>query len=179
MNHRILRLLFGKFMLHSAVYSKIKHLIGTNPFCKWMLRLFEKPSESVIQDILIPIEHAPAFYDFMQRSIPISPIWICPFQFYRNDARFTLCPQLKPDVLYLDFGFWDIVPTDRSKGFFNQLIEKKTLELGGFKSLYSDSFFSEDEFWRIYSKSEFSKLKKKYDPKCVFKDLFEKCVRKM
>jgi hypothetical protein len=179
MNHWILRLVFGKFMLHSAVYWKIKHLVGTNPIFNRIVRLFEKPSETVIQDILIPIENAAAFYEFMCRSIRIVPIWICPFQFYRNDTRFPLCPRLDPSVLYLDFGFWDIVPTDKPKGYLNQLIEKKTQELKGFKSLYSDSFFSEEEFWSLYSKSAFSKLKQKYDPEGVFKDLYEKCVRKM
>ena len=179
MNHRILRLLFGKFMLHSKVYWKIKHLVGTNRFMNWIVRLFEKPSESVIQDILIPIQNALSFYEFMRQSIQITPIWICPFQFYRPDTRYLLCPHLDPSTLYLDFGFWDMVPSDKPKGFFNRLIERKTEELQGFKSLYSDSFFTEDEFWRIYSKSSFANIKQKYDPQSVFKDLYDKCVRRI
>jgi FAD/FMN-containing dehydrogenase len=175
MNHWILRLLFGKFMLHSKVYWKIKHLFATNRFLNWILRRFEKPSESVIQDILIPVENAAAFYDFMRRSIQIAPIWICPSI---SDARYSLCP-LDPKVLYLDFGFWDILPSNKPNGYYNRLIEKKTQELNGFKGLYSDSFFSEEEFWKIYPKAAFSDLKKKYDPENVFKGLYDKCVRRM
>jgi FAD/FMN-containing dehydrogenase len=132
----------------------------------------------VIQDILIPIENALPFYHFMWSSIGISPIWICPFQFYEAKARYSLCPQLGATTLYLDFGFWDILPSHQPKGFFNQLIEKKSSELNGFKSLYSDSFYTEEEFWDMYPKSDFTALKKKYDPKNVFKDLYDKCVRR-
>lgn len=179
MNHWILRLLFGKFMLHSKVYWKIKHLVAINPFFHGLIRLFEKPSESVIQDILIPIENALPFYDFLRRKVQITPIWICPFQSFLQNTRYSLCPQLNPNVLYLDFGFWDILPTDKPKGYYNRLIEKKTEELNGFKSLYSDSYYTEEEFWKIYPKDLFLDLKKKYDPGNAFKGLYEKCVRRM
>jgi len=35
-------------------------------------------------------------------------------------------------------------------GYFNRLIERKVAELGGIKSLYSDSFFTPEEFQRYY-----------------------------
>ena len=35
-------------------------------------------------------------------------------------------------------------------GFLNRRIERKVAELSGIKSLYSDSFYTEDEFWSIY-----------------------------
>jgi FAD/FMN-containing dehydrogenase len=179
MNHWILRLLFGKWMLHSKVFWKIKRLAASNPLFHGLLRLFEKPSESVIQDILIPIENALPFYEFLRDSIQIAPIWICPFQSFLQHSHYTLCPKLDPNVLYLDFGFWDILPSDKPKGYYNRLIEKKTEELNGFKSLYSDSYFTEEEFWKIYPKDLIISLKKKYDPGNVFKGLYEKCVRKM
>jgi FAD/FMN-containing dehydrogenase len=77
----------------------------------------------------------------------------------------------------MDFGFWDIVPSNQPNGFLNRLIEREAEALGGFKSLYSDSFYSEKEFWQIHSKKAFLKLKEKYDPKGAFKGLYEKCVR--
>ncbi|HSX38266.1 MAG TPA: FAD-binding oxidoreductase [Chlamydiales bacterium] len=171
MDHFILRLLFGKFMLHSSVYWKIKHLFGTNPLFRKTLEIFESPKESVIQDILMPICNASLFYDFLRQEIQITPIWICPFQFYHSDTRFTFCPKLD---LYLDFGFWDMIPTTHPKGFFNRLVERKTEELGGLKSLYSDSYYTKEEFWNMYSKPTFDQLKRKYDPNLVFKDLYAK-----
>lgn len=176
MQQPLLRLLFGKFMLRSRVYWKIKHLMATNPFLKLATRMLEKPSESVIQDILIPIHKASEFLSFFHQDIGITPIWICPFQSYQPDREYPLC-KLDPKQLYVDFGFWDIVPTDLPKGTLNRAIEQKTQELGGFKSLYSDSYYTEQEFWQIYSKETFSQLKRKYDPRAIFKDLYQKCVK--
>lgn len=177
MNHSVLRFLFGKLMLGSAVYWKISHFVSSHPWIKGLIQKFSKPSESVIQDILVPVHNASKFYEFFRRSIGITPIWICPFHFYHPDREYPLF-KINPDVLYMDFGFWDIVPSDKPDGFLNRLIEKETEKVDGFKSLYSDSFYSEEEFWQIHSKEVFTKLKRKYDPKDSFKDLFEKCVRR-
>ena len=51
-------------------------------------------------------------------------------------------------------------------------IEKKMLELGGNKMLYSKTRVSEDEFWSIYDKKAYSVLRDKYHSK--FPDLFSK-----
>jgi len=177
MNQPFLRFLFGKWMLHSAVYWKISHFISSHPLINFFFRKISKPSESVIQDILIPVHNAVNFYDFFQNSVRITPIWICPFQFTISENRYPLL-KLDPSTLYIDFGFWDFVPSNKPPGFINRLIEHKTEELNGFKSLYSDSFYTEEEFWKIHPKSCFSQIKSKYDPKRSFKDLFEKCVRK-
>ncbi len=56
------------------------------------------------------------------------------------------------------------------------MIERKVLELGGIKTLYSDSYFEADEFWRIYNKEAYDRLKSKYDPKGRLADLYRKCV---
>jgi len=50
--------------------------------------------------------------------------------------------------------------------------------LGGRKSLYSDSFYAEDEFWRLYNGDAYRKLKRDYDPDERLLDLYEKCVRR-
>jgi hypothetical protein len=44
------------------------------------------------------------------------------------------------------------------------------------KSLYSDSYFTEDEFWRNYNRPAYERLKRKYDPDGRLKDLYAKCV---
>ena len=78
--------------------------------------------------------------------------------------------------LYINFGFWDIVKTKHKDGHYNKRIERKVRELKGKKSLYSTSFYTEKEFWGLYNKKEYNKLKAKYDPGRVLKNLYEKCV---
>ena len=50
------------------------------------------------------------------------------------------------------------------------------MELGGIKSLYSDSFFSREEFDRAYGMDAYARLKARYDPQHRLLDLYDKCV---
>ena len=83
---------------------------------------------------------------------------------------------LKPGALYVNFGFWEVIPTTHQSGHYNRLIEDKVAELGGKKGLYSTSFYDEKTFWSIYNKPRYDELKKKYDPAGAFPDLYAKCV---
>ena len=50
------------------------------------------------------------------------------------------------------------------------------LRLGGIKSLYSDSFFTREEFDRAYGMAAYEALKQRYDPEERAPRLYEKCV---
>ena len=58
-------------------------------------------------------------------------------------GNFALYP-MDSDTTFVNFGFWDVVRTRQAHppGHFNRLVERKVRELGGIKSLYSDSYFS-------------------------------------
>lgn len=176
MQNRFLRFLLGKFMLHSGVYTKIMHFFHRHSFLDRLLMNDKKKQESVIQDILIPIEKSGEFLSFLQNNIPLSPIWTCPTHSPDNGDTYSFCP-LDKKTLYIDFGFWGSVPTSHPSGYYNRLVENKTIELGGLKSLYSSSCYSEEEFWNIYDKELYNNLKAKYDPHNRLRSLFAKCCQ--
>jgi FAD/FMN-containing dehydrogenase len=172
-----------------------KHFYVQNPgirrLCKWGLnsRTYQRimrfsqrvlpdsgGTESVIQDVDIPIDHAPAFFDFLFSEIGIMPVWMCPFKTRDSGRGWDLSP-LQPG-LYVNFGFWDVIPSTSEKGHFNRKIERKTMELGGAKGLYSSAWYDEAEFWSIYDQPRYTRLKQAYDPYGVFPDLYSKCVRR-
>lgn len=177
MQNPVLRLLFGKLLLKSTAYWKIRNFVNRNRFTRAILNKMQQNSESVIQDVQIPIQHAAAFLDFFHQEIGIKPIWVCPTMPNKSKTDFSLYP-LKPDTLYINFGFWDVVTTDKEDGYYNKLIENKVRELGGYKGLYSNAYYSEKEFWNIYNQETYRALKQKYDPKNRLGDLYQKCVEK-
>jgi FAD/FMN-containing dehydrogenase len=132
-------------------------------------------TESVIQDVQIPIENAPWFWDFLRDEIGITPVWVCPFR--SSGQTYDLCG-LNGNRLYVNFGFWDVIPTNHERGHYNKLIECKVTELGGTKGLYSASYYDEETFWRMYNKTRYDDLKKAYDPEGLFADLYAKCVER-
>lgn len=173
----LIRRLYGPKRLNSITYTQIMRWNARWGLTKGLNRLLGKHTESVIQDVDIPLERAPAFLDSFHRDIGIHPIWICPIRAYRRDRRFGLYP-LDPDIIYVNFGFWDSVSSRERfpPGYFNRRIERKVSELGGIKSLYSDSYYLPDEFWSIYSRDLYQRLKARYDPDNTLRDIYQKCV---
>jgi len=183
MQHPLLRRLLGRWMLRSEAYWKIQSLYRKWKVEEWtrairnILRLPVEQFEPVIQDVEIPVENSQEFLTFYFREIDIRPFWICPLRPLEAAESWTLYA-MQPGALYLNFGFWGSVRTssDTPPEHFNRRVECIVRELGGRKSLYSTSFFPEDEFWRTYNGDGYWKLKMKYDPQGIFLNLYQKAV---
>lgn len=173
----LLRRLWGKKRLNSSAYWKMRNFFQKHKFLLKLASGFSR-REFVIQDIDVPIENAPKFAEFFHREIGIKPIWICPVRTLDASVKFNLYP-LDPKKLYVNFGFWNSVPTKKEPGHYNRLVEAKVSELEGRKGLYSDSYYTEQEFWKIYDKNSYDALKQKYDPQQKLKNLFQKTVKKL
>ena len=159
---------FAKRALNSRTYQRLMRL-------SQRLLPISAAIESVIQDVQIPIENAPSFCDFLLAEIGITPVWVCPF---RSSSRtYHLCG-LDPNQRYINFGFWDMVPTIHEGGHYNKMIEGKVAECGGKKGLYSTSYYDKETFWSMYDKTRYDELKKTYDPDRLFPDLYAKCVER-
>ena len=175
-NPLLRRLAYGRKRLGSRTYTKIMRWNTRVGLTRKLERLAGLHSESVIQDVDIPLERAAEFLEFYARAIGLWPQWTCPIGPAPHSGAFTLYPMRAG--WYVNFGFWDVKRTREAhpRGHFNRLVEEKVNALGGIKSLYSESFFPEDEFRRIYGGEAYAALKRKYDPQGAFPTLYEKCV---
>jgi len=172
--NKLLRLLIGRKRLNSITYSKIRRVIGGHPFVGKLMQAIKR-TESVIQDVEIPINNSSSFINFFHKEIGIKPVWVCPTTLYDKNVNYDLY-LMKAGTLYINFGFWDTVKSNKEEGYYNRKIERKVSELGGKKSLYSASYYSKEEFWSLYNKEGYDRLKSKYDSQNVFRGLYEKCV---
>ena len=143
------------------------------------------PRERVVQDIEVPIERTADFIEWFLREIPIEPLWLCPLRLRepgieadRLDREWPLYP-LERGRTYVNVGFWSSVPKIEGEpdGATNKLIEQKVSQLDGHKSLYSDAFYDEDEFDKLYGGEHYATLKTKYDPTSRLLNLYAKAVR--
>lgn len=171
------RLLLGRRRLNSIAYQKVMRWNTRVGVTAKINRMLGRHPESVIQDVDIPLENSAEFLRFFLRELPIRPFWICPIGGHDPSQRFPLYP-LTGEGLFVNFGFWDVVPNpdNHSPGHFNRLVEDEVRRLGGVKSLYSDSYYEEEQFWQLYDGDEYRRLKKKYDPQGRLRDLYQKCV---
>ena len=173
----LMRRLLGRGRLNSITYQKVMRWNTRVGLTRRLNTLMGIHREAVIQDVDIPLENAPAFLDFFEREIGIRPVWLCPARHDRNRGEYPLFP-MRDDTLYINFGFWDGVRSRQNypRGHFNRMIEDEVAELGGIKSLYSESFYTQEAFDRQYGGSQYRALKARYDPDRRLKDLYQKCV---
>ena len=176
--HPVVRRLLGAERLNSRFYQQVMRWNSRWRLLEGLERLGGYRRESIIQDVDLPLDTAPEFLDWFLRDIGIHPVWVCPVRDRSGaDAESPLFPA--PAERYVNFGFWDTLRfnADYPTGHFNRLLERKVAALGGIKSLYSSSFYDEDEFDRIYGGDAYRALKRRYDREGALGDLYAKCVR--
>ncbi len=175
----IVRRLYGRKRLNSVTYTRIMRWNARWGLMERLQRLLGYRSESVIQDVDIPLERCEAFLDFYLETIRFTPVWLCPIRGWDPGARYPLYP-LDPRATYVNFGFWDVIRHrgEHAPGHFNRLVERRVRELGGIKSLYSDSYYTPEAFWSVFDRTAYAALKARYDPQGRFRDLYAKTVLK-
>lgn len=184
-----IRRFWPKRYLRSSFYWKLIGLDQKYDIGDWLeRRKGNPPRERVVQDIEVPIEKTAEFVGWFLDATEIEPVWLCPLRLradrpgagLHNTSRpWTLYP-LEPKRTYINIGFWSSVPivAGEPMGAMNKLVEHKVSELDGHKSLYSESFYAEDEFHEMYGGERYSELKRRYDPHSRLLGLYDKAVRR-
>jgi len=183
------RRLWPKRLRRSSVYWKLIALDGRfHVGDRLEARQGRPPRERVIQDVEIPLERTAEFVRWFLDTVPIEPVWLCPLRLRDSSAGLAdagddhpwMLYPLRSGETYVNVGFWSTVPIlpGAPEGATNRLIEEQVTSLGGHKSLYSDSFYEEAEFARLYGGDEYAKLKDRYDPDDRLLDLYAKAVKR-
>jgi FAD/FMN-containing dehydrogenase len=175
-----LRRLVPKSWLRSDVYWKLVGFERRYELVAGLDRLRGRPRrEAVIQDVEVPVERAAEFLQAFHREVGMAPVWMCPLRPRERKRQWTLYA-LEVGATYVNFGFWGTVESRPGEldGDRNRFIERLVADLGGRKSLYSTSFYTEDEFRATYGGRAYDELKAAYDPGRRLLDLYDKCVKR-
>jgi FAD/FMN-containing dehydrogenase len=186
--HPVLRRLWPARYRRSSFYWKLMALDHRFDIADRIeARHGRPPRERVVQDVEVPLARTAEFLHWFLREIPIEPLWLCPV---RSRDHWPLYP-LQPGQTYVNVGFWSSVPRQPADavdatgsapphspdtGVANRLIEDKVTGLDGHKSLYSDSYYDQEQFWRLYGGDAYAQLKRHYDPQSRLLDLYSKAV---
>jgi FAD/FMN-containing dehydrogenase len=184
----LVRKLWPRHLRRSDVYRKLVAFDRKYRLTDTMnARRDRPPREAVIQDVEIPVVRGADFLEFFAREVRMSPLWMCPLRLRpagsgpasSGKARTWPLYPLEPGEVYVNFGFWGTVPLPAGQrdGYYNRKIEDEVTALGGHKSLYSTSFYSEEEFNSRYNGAAYEKLKREYDGNGRLLGLYDKCVR--
>ncbi|KAI0844859.1 FAD-binding domain-containing protein [Daldinia vernicosa] len=122
----------------------------------------------IIQDVGVPFAAADDFFVWVDQTLNIYPIWLCPLRLRRetpNAAHGLHANFANPHYpeFMLNFGIWGPGPTDYRKLVrLNRAVEKMVHELGGNKTLYAQAYYTEEEFWKSYDRPAYDNVREKY-----------------
>jgi FAD/FMN-containing dehydrogenase len=177
--HPVIRRLWPARLRRSDVYWKIVALANRVDLENRVEVWHGRPRrERVIQDVEIPVERTAEFLRWFAEHVDIKPVWLCPLRL-RGDREWPLYP-LQRGRNYVNVGFWSTVPIapGGTGSDANRAIERQVDAVGGHKGLYSDSFYSREDFDARYGGEHYAALKERYDPDRRLADLYAKAVRR-
>lgn len=163
------RLLFGKF-------------IGSNSMLKLINKFhrFISPERiPVVVDLFIPFSKIEAFMDWYKREIDFFPLWCVPYKpshgYEWLSKKFI---SKKDEGLVLDIAIYSLKKS-KDKNYY-KMMEQELMKIGGIKTLISNNYYSKKEFWKIWNRKNYYKIKRINDPDNIFRDLYEKtCLASM
>ena len=122
----------------------------------------------VVQDLALPYSTAEQFVNYTDKAFGIYPLWLCPL---RQSPLPTMHPHSyqteadgKTQKPMLNIGLWGYGPSQHDDFVkANRDLEHKLHELSGMKWLYAHTYYTEEEFWKIYDREWYDALRGKYD----------------
>ncbi len=160
------RLVFGKIVHSSSMLRAAERF-------HWLL---ERSRPQLILDVFLPLSRVDVFLRWYEREFGYFPLWCVPYRRVRDyewiDDKFYAGLE---DELFLDLAIYGMEQTGDKN--YHKMMEDKLRELGGIKTLISHNYYSRDEFWSTWNKTNYDKVKAITDPNNLFRDLYTKTCR--
>lgn len=163
----------GRTILHHWMNSRmLQKMLHKGKSENWI------QNRIMIQDFCLPEENCANFLNAMLDDPNLYPLWICP-------VKATATPQIfSPHLLtnknqsghFINIGIYGIPAYSGSIEQITRKLESLCKASGGRKVLYARTYYSEEEFWDIYSLSAYETLRNKLHAKHLFHDITEKVL---
>jgi FAD/FMN-containing dehydrogenase len=158
-----------------------KIFLGSTRLIRWSGRLAPilglKKRPDVVVDVFIPARRFGDFWSWYERDFRFYPLWVVP---YKIEAPYPWIADghaaRMQDSLMIDCAVYGKKNDDPAVDW-SQVLEEKTHELGGVKTLISRNHYSRERFWEIYSQERYDRAKARLDPDGAFKNLYDKLSR--
>ena len=162
------RLFFGKFLNSTRTLKLIENF----------RQLIPSDKIPITVDVFIPFSKVSNFMEWYKKEVNHFPLWCVPYKLVREyewvSAGFL--NKIK-DKLILDLAIYGM-KKKADKNYY-KIIEDELMNIGGIKTLISSNYYSQSDFWKIWNKENYDKVKGKTDPNNIFRDLYTKTCRTM
>jgi hypothetical protein len=110
---------------------------------------------TVVQDLSLPYETVEEFINYTSDTMGIWPLWLCPLRAVEAPSFHPYTSKEGLPQPMLNIGLWGRGSRDIDEFFRqNRDLEARLQDLRGRKVLYSHTYYTEDEFWRLYDREK-------------------------
>lgn len=160
------RLFFGKFLDTTMTLKIVEKLHSFIP----------SKVIPITIDLFIPFSQLGVFFEWYKKEINHFPLWWVPYKIVRHyewiNGEFLNKTQ---DELFVDIAIYGM-PNKIGKNYY-RMIEEELMSIGGIKTLISNNYYSEEEFWKVWNKQNYDEVKQKIDPNNIFRNLYTKMCK--
>lgn len=170
---------FGFVPFNRITRRVMNRLMGTRTLYKAVLGGGSRMTfRYLVHDLSLPYSTVQNFIDYVADNMEIWPLWLCPLRAIEAPSfhPYTTEPGGEAPQPMLNVGVWG--HSSRKIDRFmrqNRDLEAKLMELGGRKVLYSHAYYTEKEFWDMYDKDWYTKLRERYSATSL-PDVYDKVV---
>ena len=168
MENKIVRFLIGKAVLGST------NMIKYSKKLKSLMKMKKRPE--VVVDLFIPSKKFDDFFQWYSNDFKFYPLWIVP---YKTPAMYPWISEEHAakinETFLIDCAIYG-KSNNEDNIDYSEVLERKTYELNGIKTLISRNHYDESTFWKIYNRKEYTRLKAILDPNNIFNTVFDKLV---
>lgn len=135
-------------------------------------------SKVIVQDFCMPESTVNDLLYELLDSPGIFPLWICPIKGTKAPQVFAphLIPKEEQGSHFINIGVYGMPATCKPIKELTAHLEQRVNFYQGRKVLYSESCYTEDEFWKIYSREIYEKLRAKTSAEKVWHDITDKVL---
>jgi delta24-sterol reductase len=157
-------------------------------FCPWLTsknlwKLLHKAEKwihdrMIIQDFCCPEQNAARFLEEVVKDPATFPMWLCPIKGMKSPQIFAPHISSQEDQFshFINIGIYGMPSYCAPLEEITRKLEQKTKAYGGRKILYSRSYYTQDEFWQIYSRKAYNTLRAKTFSDGVWHEITEKVL---
>ena len=154
------RLIFWKFLWSTELLKIVNRLHLLIPSKKIPVTL----------DVFIPFSKLTEFMDWYEKEINFFPLRCVPYKIRKYEWINADFINKTKDTLFIDIAIYGL-KKNNEKNYY-KIIEDKLMEIWWIKTIISNNYYQEPEFWKVWNKDNYDKVKAISDPDNIFRYLF-------
>jgi Delta24-sterol reductase len=143
-----------------------------------------RDERNVVQDALVPIHLLRECVEMFHREFECYPLWMAAHKTFRTEPQGMISPS-SPELqeeMFVDVGAWQVPRIVKRKQPWNgreavRNMEQWLRDRHAYQCLYAVTEQTREEFWRMFDRGLYQRVREKYGANGAFMDTFDKVKR--